>query len=171
MTDLQREVSLLHEAAHALARAALGWPSAGVEVDGSGGGETHGTGNTYPQWEMAKVAMAGPAVEQRFLKRTSADMFTAWLETIDASEWEERATDDVATAGVFAGAGYAWAVGLLAAHWADVERIAAALSIRGALTSHEVSDLLASVVFDERAIARSTDSQIVMDWAQAWNQR
>lgn len=68
--DLQQDIALLHEAAHVVARAALGLPYCAVEVDGYGLGEAHGSGEVVPAWARAKVAMAGQAAETKFSPAT-----------------------------------------------------------------------------------------------------
>ncbi|WP_342129938.1 hypothetical protein [Hydrogenophaga sp. OTU3427] len=145
-----------HEAGHAVARLHVGAPSTPVEIDVSGAGLSHGTGESwkcrsdgqYAQWDLLTVLLAGPVAEARVRRRSlTAILFTSgqgdFLQINDvlagliengfASEksgWE-RVESEVRE--------------IVRSEWAAIEAVALALLEKGVLTGAEVEACCAAV--------------------------
>lgn len=166
----RRMQAALHEAAHAVARIALDLYLHSVTVSSDGTGRTRGVPvgeeTEIDRSVMAKVAMAGPAVEQRWLDHDHDEMLNHWAAMVALHD-----DHDVSAAGMDALAGYHWASGLLSIHWDAVEALAAVLAERLTVSGDEARAVVGPLSYDENEVRRhgpSFSEEIVMRWVTTW---
>lgn len=165
-----KAVGAQHESAHAVARIALELPLHRVEIDEFGCGLTLGYA---PDVERpisptlkARVAMAGQAVEQRYLAMSDDELISHWANLVGDDD-----EHDVGLAGMDAAGGYHWAVGFVSLHWDSILTVAAGLRERHMLTGVEVRTLVGDLAYDERAVmvrGGTTAERLAMPWLRVW---
>ena len=150
---VRQKVVAFHEAGHAVARAAVGWPLTKTEIHGRSG-RSHApdaawsprAGGQYAVWDAILIALAGPFAESRVSKRaqpyillTSGSMdwqhAKHWISLLVSHRYAEcsnaawmRAEQETRE--------------FLRNHWAKIERVAAALLAQGVLEPAELAALL-----------------------------
>lgn len=168
--NINLAVAAEHEASHAVARLALATPLHSVEMDDFGLGLTLGyepgkersiTARLY-----ARISMTGPAIEQKYLKMTDAELIRHWAQVIEVDE-----DHDVARCGTDTVAGYHWAVGFITVHQDDIQRVARVLLKERYLSGDSVREIVGTLDYDERRVkvaAGDTAERLMPHWIEAW---